>query len=385
MAGRRPRGDGSLFYDSAYKRWTGRVMIDGKRRTVTARTKTEARRKLADLRSQVDAGLPVAPGNLSLGDLLADWEAKALPGRKLADNSAAAHRWAVGVLTAEIGATRVRSLTPEVVERAFLRLATRDDRPLSRASLVKLRSTLAMALGWAERRGQIARNIGRVVELPSEAAPATTGRAMTADQARRFAEAAEDSPWRAGWLVGLHLGLRPGEIFGLSWSDLDLDAGVVHVRHALKRDAKGALSVGTTKTTGSIRSLAAPPVVIDAFRRRRTEQIAERLAAGVFWHNVDDLVFTNGAGGPVDPGRARREFLQVCEQAELSQNWSPVDLRHSCASLMSDAGVAIETVSDLLGHRDTRMASRHYRHPVRPVLDATRLGDVLAEGADASG
>lgn len=98
---------------------------------------------------------------------------------------------------------------------------------------------------------------------------------------------------------------------------------------------------------------------------RVVELIAERLTAGEMSHNADDLVFTNGVGAPVDPGRARREFLQICKQARLGPNWSPVDLRHTCASSMSAAGVAIETVSDLLGHRDTRMASR--RRPPHSV------------------
>src|SRR3954467_13400080 len=48
-------------------------------------------------------------------------------------------------------------------------------------------------------------------------------------------------------------------------------------------------------------------------------------------------------------------------------------LRHTAASLMSDAGVPIEVAADQLGHRDTRMLSLHYRHRVRPPsMPATR-------------
>ena len=52
-------------------------------------------------------------------------------------------------------------------------------------------------------------------------------------------------------------------------------------------------------------------------------------------------------------------------------------LRHTAASLMADAGVPIEEVADQL---DTRMASLHSRHRIRPTVSGgTTLGAVLAE------
>jgi integrase len=35
--------------------------------------------------------------------------------------------------------------------------------------------------------------------------------------------------------VGVGLGMRRGEILGLRWSDVDLDKGLVHVRHTAQR------------------------------------------------------------------------------------------------------------------------------------------------------
>ena len=37
-------------------------------------------------------------------------------------------------------------------------------------------------------------------------------------------------------IVGVTMGLRPGELTGLSWRDVDMDAGVIHVRRTLKRE-----------------------------------------------------------------------------------------------------------------------------------------------------
>ncbi|MDA8316364.1 MAG: tyrosine-type recombinase/integrase, partial [Actinomycetota bacterium] len=48
---------------------------------------------------------------------------------------------------------------------------------------------------------------------------------------------------------------------------------------------------------------------------------------------------------------------------------TPYELRHSAASLLSDAGVPIETLADLLGHTSTQMLEAVYRHRVRKVVD----------------
>jgi hypothetical protein len=57
---RRSRGDGALFYRADRDRWMGRISVNGNPRTVSARTKTEARYKLDQLRRAANDGLPTA-------------------------------------------------------------------------------------------------------------------------------------------------------------------------------------------------------------------------------------------------------------------------------------------------------------------------------------
>jgi len=86
-------------------------------------------------------------------------------------------------------------------------------------------------------------------------------------------------------------------------------------------------------------------------------------------------VFTSPNGLPSDPSAVRREFIAVVNSAGLGGGWTPNMLRHTAASLLSDAGVPLETIADQLGHKDTRMASLHYRHRIRPTIGA---GTVMA-------
>jgi integrase len=350
--------------------------VDGKRRKGTAKTKTEAARKLRELRRAVDAGLPITPGDLTVAALLDQWERRALPNRKVEPATIARHRASIHALKADLGPRRVRALTPEMIEAALDR---RADAGAAKASLAKLKTTLGLALAWAERRGNVARNVARVVELPADARKAKPGRSMTAEEAARFLHAAEGSELEAMWTTMLYLGLRPGEAAGLSWDDIDFDRRIIHVRRGRKLDEHGAAIIGETKTAWSVRSLDAPPAVLGSLRAHRQKQNRQRLAAGELWANPEDLVFTSATGRATDPAHVRREFAAAAKRAKLAAGWTPNMLRHTAASLMADAGLPIEELADQLGHRDTRMASLHYRHRLRPTVSGgTIVADVLS-------
>jgi integrase len=226
---------------------------------------------------------------------------------------------------------------------------------------------MSQVLKWGVRRDVVSRNIAAVVEIPAEARPTREGRTLTADQALGFIAAAEGTPLEAMWITMLYLGLRPGEAAGLSWPDIDFDARVIHIWRATSRDASGAVVLSDPKTPQSVRSLDAPHAVLEALRRRLTDQKRQRLASGGMWSNPDDLIFTSPTGLPIDPAASRREFSAVAAKVGLD-DWTPNELRHSAASLMSDAGMPIEQVADQLGHKDLRMLQKHYRHRIRSTI-----------------
>jgi integrase len=167
------------------------------------------------------------------------------------------------------------------------------------------------------------------------------------------------------------MGLRPGELTRLSWHDVELAAGVVQMRQTLKRERNRPV-VGGLKTERSRRSLACPPFVIDALMRRQAVQELERAAAGPDWSalwSTSELVFTTTNGTPIDASNLRRFFHRACKTAGIGR-WTPYEMRHSTASLLSAEGVPLERVADTLGHDGTRMVREVYRHAVAPAVDA---------------
>jgi site-specific recombinase XerD len=108
---------------------------------------------------------------------------------------------------------------------------------------------------------------------------------------------------------------------------------------------------------------------VDALREHHARQARERLAAGRLWTD-HGLVFASQAGTPMDASHVRRAFRSITSRAGISENWTPRELRHSFVSIMSDQGVPIETIADLVGHAITAVSEEVYRHQLKPVITA---------------
>jgi integrase len=383
---KRANSEGSLFYDQARQRWVGLITLpDGRRRKVSHATKTGARKNLDTLRAQVVAGLPVVDGNSTVGDWLVHWRDNILPARVKSPNTVDNYRTQVDIhLLPALGSKRLVSLSVEQVERmlAEARHQVTGER-LSHRSLLRLRSVLKMALHEAVRRQHLARNVAPLAVLPGDSATVQRRRSMTVDQARAVLAAAQGDRLEALWTVALLRGLRPGELLGLTWADVDLDATppVLHLRESMKfeyvtdraGERRPVYRLGQLKAAGPRRSIALPAPVVEALRRHRHAQLEERLALGAAWHeafaDLGGLVFTSYVGTPLDRANVRRTFSKLLRRAGVEGKWTVYEMRHTAVSLLSDKGAPPEQIADLLGHRDTRMVLLTYRHAVLPVVD----------------
>jgi len=278
-ARRRGNSEGSIYFDASVGLYRAAVTLgSGKRKRVSARTRRAVASKLQSLQAQLAAGLPL--GDTSrVGPYLEWWldtlEAKASSGTKsvnTVDNASGLMRkWVVPAL----GTRRLVDLTPEDVETVLAHMVAEGK---ARRTVARVRSYLGQALAVAERRGKVSRNVARLAEMPATPAPIGK-RSLTADQAHRLLDAIEGDRFEALWLTGLLLGLRPGELTGLTWGDVDLNAGTLMVSGSMKIE-RGHLHLGETKTRGSLRPLRLPDRVRDALRAHKRRQAEDRLRVG---------------------------------------------------------------------------------------------------------
>ena len=148
--------------------------------------------------------------------------------------------------------------------------------------------------------------------------------------------------------------------------------------------ACGRLTAGDTKTSKSRRTLELSDRAAKALKEHRTREVQERLAAGPLWHE-NGLVFTSQTGQPLDDANVRRAFRSITKRAALGAGWTPRELRHSLVSIMSDNGVPIETIADLVGHASTSVTETVYRHQLKPVISrgAETMNTIFAEQAES--
>jgi integrase len=208
-------------------------------------------------------------------------------------------------------------------------------------------TVLRTALGNAVRDELLARNVAALIRVPQ--ARAHKPKPWTAEEARRLLEAAReaDDPLYAAYVLILVLGLRRGEVLGLRWEDVDLDAAEVSVGWQLQRIG-GQLLHRETKTEASDALLPLPDICLTALRERHKRQTEWREAADGAWVDMG-FVFTTRHGAPVEPRNFHRDFKARCRKAGVRE--IPVHTtRRTCASLLAALDVHPRVAMAILRH-----------------------------------
>ena len=330
---RRARGDGSVFHDAARGCWVGSVDIGRdpqtgrrRRRKVSAATKTECRAKLDELREEKRKTGTVARRDAIVRQAVDGWLASPPPEVR-SQITRDCHRHAALRLPDSLMRTPLVRLTPGQVEAALADLVRQG---YATQSIKMSRSVLVRAIRRAQRDGLVIRNVAELVPCPH--GTVRKSRSMTVAQVEALLSAsARISPWlRAYVYAGIMTGLRPGELLGLRWEDIDTAEGVIRVRMSVKLVTRpGATkrpSVEDLKTDRSKRTLVMPAPVAAMLSALRRDQAAIRLRSGgayadqgLVFRPVTAAVLARGGQvavpGPLQAGRARRRLAPARDEA----------------------------------------------------------------------
>lgn len=277
-------------------------------------------------------------------------------------------------LIPELGHVPLAKLSPQQVQALLNRKLASG---LAPRRVAMIRGVLRTALNQALRWGLVARNVATLVTPPRAAHFEV--RPLDPAQARAFLDAVRGDRLEALYTVALALGLRQGEALGLRWDDVDVEAGVLHVRHALQRiDSK--LQLVEPKSARSRRTIVLPDIVRDALRAHRVRQAEQRLGVGAEWEETG-FVFTTALGRPLNDSNVTHMFQRHLARAGLPHQRFH-DLRHACASLLLAQGVGPRVVMELLGHSQIALTLNTYSH-VLPGLQkqaAVQMDALLTNG-----
>jgi integrase len=145
------------------------------------------------------------------------------------------------------------------------------------------------------------------------------------------------------------------------------------VSRALARAPEGGYRVADPKSKRSGRTIILPAMAVRALERQRSQQDAERAAAGPAWQDAEGIVFTDPVGRPWHPETITTMYAGLVARSGIGR-LRLHDLRHTAATLALSAGVPVRDVSDALGHASPSITLDIYGQSVaegpRRVADA---------------
>lgn len=380
----RTDGEGTVYEDPPGSgRWRAELWIDGRKTSRIGPGKKAAAAKLADLKKARDLRLKVQDGRQTLTTWFDYWLGTIAPleGRKA--KTIAGYRFVADrYILPTLGQRTLAALTVRDVERWVQQLAAaggRDGGPLARETVANAMRRLRTALSLAVARKAIPENVAAHVKVPTgpAGAPGAAGgdgeeradRYLSPEQVRQLLAAFADHRLRALYALAATTGPRQGELIGLRWGQLHLDAAepAMLLREQIQRvkvakDQPRQIVVDSTKNRKA-RRVPLSPELVALLRAHKARQAAERLILGDAWRG-EDLVFTSTAGTPLDASRLLRQFKTGLTRAGLP-DVTFHSLRHSAGSIMLAAGAQIVDVAEILGHSTPLVTARIYAHSFR--------------------
>lgn len=336
-------------------------------------TKTDAMRRMRELESGLDKGVPIPVGRLTVGEHLDNW----LAGYA---RTACSERTCDGYqsivknhLIPALGHIQLKQLQPQAIQVYYGKACGK----LSARSVQHHHRVLSQSLRYAVRQGILGRNVCELVTSPSSRKKAM--RTLIPGEVEVLLEKASSNQFYPVVYTAVSTGLRQAELLGLRWRDLDLDLMSISVSQTLYK-RRGVCTFKSPKTSGSSRRVAMTPKLALFLRGYRKERELLSLELGKIL-GLDDLVFANYEGKPMDPSYLTHTFARIVSQAGLGKIRFH-DLRHTFASLALLRGAKPKVISEALGHASVAFTMDTYSHIIEGMQEDAMalLDEVLPSG-----
>ncbi|GGO28464.1 tyrosine-type recombinase/integrase [Deinococcus humi] len=410
----RGNGEGTVWKEGEVYRWqvTLGFKTDGKRITRSGRaaSKKAAHDAMNKVQADYSRGLIGEPAKVTVAEYAGRWQRRQL---QVTPRTANQYGDELAYALEHIGDMRLQDVRPHHMKDLMVTLSRRQMyggtvmSPRTQARvLTRLRSVFREAVtdqiiyvnpmeGVRQVKAAWAVSAGEALDFDQVARLHTLGTALHAAGLCR--------QWPAIF-TAVSIGLRRGEVMGLTWHDVDLERGVLRVRQTRVMGLE-EIETGDPKTVNSRRDIHLPASLVAVLQDHRTAQEKERQAAGSAWAGTG-AVFATALGEWTHPDnlkrgvkllvdwsdparleqqmgkrsvwqgvpREKRAALMAAVQAgEKLPSISPHDLRHTFATLALRRGVPVEVVSKVLGHARVSITLDVYRH----VMDNERRALVV--------
>jgi len=339
-------------------------------------TKAQAVEAMNGLQTAASSGTSVEASRATLGEYLEQWLQAVRPP---VIRGGTWRGYALNLrrhISPRLGTVALQQLTRASLKAAYVDLAEHgspSSGPFSAKTVHNIHLTIRKALADAVEDRLLAANpADGAHRLVRDRPQMHTWRAR---ELAAFLASVQNDPLFALWRLAATTGMRRGELLGLRWQEVDLEAGKLQVVQQRVRGADG-FTYGPPKTDRGRRSIALDPLTVRALGAHRQEQAVIRPTFSVGYDVDADLVFARADGSPLDPDTVTGLFERKVRTAGL-----PIirlhDLRHTHATLALAAGIHPKVVQERLGHSSITMTLDLYSHAV-PAMEAEAATRIAA-------
>lgn len=366
--------------------WEGQYVYKGERRSIYGKTQEEVARQLEEIITSIEEGTYIRPNQHTLLSWLREWlhtyAEPTLRPATFTNYELIIERH----FNTKLGNVKLKNISTRMLQNFFNEKlvsgrANKKSGGLSPKTLKNMKYMLHVALDQAYFDELIPSNPVNGVRLPVPDGPEQ--RVLRPEEKERIcAHAATMRTFPAqGVILLLTCGLRRGELLGLQWQDVDLEDGIMKIRHTLSRlkkfdvsksaypyirlDAyapetnRTALYLGPVKTKKAVRTIYLPARAKGALLVIRT--ISTEFADVKSDFNPHDLVFCTEEGHPFEAKVLEEGFQKILADLHLKS----VNLhatRHTFATEALQKTTDIVIVSEILGHTKPSTTLDMYGH-----------------------
>jgi integrase len=334
-------------------------------------TRAAAQQHLNEILHSIDNGTYTPPSTLTFGEYLDQWLLGLEP--RVRPSTLASYRTNVRAhISPALGGTKLQALTTASLRTFYAGLR---DRGLAPKTCQNVHVIIHAALSDALVDGLVRGNVAAVKRTrPPSAIDPPEMQTWDEGQLRAFLQHVHGDRLEAAWTLAATTGMRRGEILGLRWSDLDLEAATASIRQTLVTvDYTPTFSDPKTKAGGRMISLDLE--LVAALKAHRTDHLQERMRFGPGYADTG-LVFTREDGSLIHPESFSDKFQAHAKAAGLPRIRFH-DVRHSYATAWLRNGGSVEVLSKRLGHANVAITQDRYIH-VSPKMDREGADSVAA-------
>ncbi|WP_406345531.1 tyrosine-type recombinase/integrase [Streptomyces sp. NBC_00648] len=337
--------------------------------TITKDTKTEVKEERDRILHQRAAGTLIAPSKITLGEWIDQW--LKYKKRDVEETTIRTYRLALVHVHDRLGHVRLQELSEDQVQDCIDEIVRQGRRkggtPGTRLAVSTAEGVLTRlkeALSRAVVRKLIAVNVAQhvrvaLVDKKTDKRERPEVKPWSVTEVQTFIRGIEGDRLYAPLLLSL-MGLRPAEVCGQRWADIDLQSGVLEMTNTRTMIGNVKVLEKDAKTAAGERGLPLPQWPWEALRRFKAQQARERLAAGEGYTETG-YVLVDALGIALNTRKLREHAYRLMDQLGL-RRVRLYDARHSCLTYLAVSGVPDVILAAWAGHTSALFTKRKYVH-----------------------